>query len=150
MKYLIVALALATLVGCGGGGSSTNCTFSDPQTATVNLDGQTWSLSGTTPTNNCPYPVYTFYGIGTISQSGNTITVSGTGFSLTGQISGNQIIWGGTISSGDETITISCTTVTASSTTIGSTMSFSGTSWTVDYGDGTCSGTADGTFTRES
>jgi len=147
MKYLILALALATLVGCGGG-SSTNCTFSDPVDPTYNLDGQTWYLDGTTPTNDCPYPDTTFSGSGTVSQSGNSISVTGTGFSLSGQISDGQIRWGGSIDLGDETLTIECTTIAVSGVDIGDTMSFSNVSWTVEYEGGSCSGTATGTFER--
>lgn len=151
MKHLFVALALLALVGCGGGsGSSTTCTFSDPVTPTYDLDGQYWVLSGDTPINNCPYPNYTFYVEGTFSQSGNSLTVTGDGVSITGQISDGQIRWGGTIQSGDETIEIECTTMFVNGVDIGDEMTFTGTSWTVDYGEGTCSGTADGTFTRVS
>ncbi len=147
MRYLVVLLALIAMASCGGG-SSTNCSFSDPQTPSYNLDGQTWYLDGTTPSNDCPYPVTTFSGAGTISQSGNTITVTGTGFSLTGQISGSQIRWGGTIELGGETLTIECTTLNVTGDDIGDTMSFSNVSWSTDYGTGTCSGTATGTFER--
>lgn len=151
MKYLLVAVALMALVGCGGGsGSTTTCTFSDPVTPTYDLNGQYWVLSGETPINNCPYPNYTFYVEGTFSQNGNTITVQGDDVSITGQISDGQIRWGGTIQSGGETITIECTTMVVNGVDIGDEMTFTNTSWTVDYGDGICSGTADGTFTRVS
>ena len=149
MKYLVVALAAVVLMGCGGGGSST-CSFSDPTTPTYDMNGQDWLMAGTTPTNNCPDPVTTFAAEGTITQSGNTITVSGTGFSLTGEVSGNQIKWGGTITAGDETMTIECTTVTVNGVDIGDTITFSNVSWTVEYDGGSCSGTATGTFTRTS
>jgi hypothetical protein len=150
MKYLITLLAIFFLVSCGGGGGSTDCSFSDPVTPTYNLDGQFWTMSGTTPTNNCPDPVYTFSVSGTFSQSGNTLTVSGEGVTLTGQISDGQIKWGGTIQDGDETLTIECTTMNVNGVDIGDTMSFTNANWTVDYGTGSCSGTADGTFTRVS
>lgn len=147
MRYLIVLFAVVMMAGCGGGGG-TDCSFSDPTTPSYDLDGQFWSLSGTTPQNDCPDPVYTFDVSGTFSQDGNTLTVSGSGVTLTGEISGNQIKWGGTISAGGETITIECTTMLVGGVDIGDTMTFSNTSWTVDYGEGTCSGTASGTFTR--
>ncbi len=146
MRYLFVVLALVTLVGCGGGG--TECAFSEPTTPTYDLDGQTWELVGTTPENNCPVPVTTFDVSGTFTQSGNTLSVSSEGITLTGEISANQIMWGGSITIGGETTTIECTTMTVAGVEIGDTMSFANAAWTVDYGDGTCSGTASGTFTR--
>ena len=148
MKYFVVVLAAVILVSCGGGGGSTTCTFSDPTTPTYNLDGQYWAMAGTTPTNNCPDPVYTLSAAGTMSQNGNTITVSGPGFSLTGEISGSQIKWGGTITDGDETMTIECSTVNVTGVDIGDTIEFSNVSWTVEYEGGSCTGTATGAFTR--
>lgn len=149
MRYLLVALALVIMAGCGGG-SSSQCSFSDPVTPTYNLDGQVWNLAGTTPDNDCPDPVYTFDVNGTFSQNGNTLTATGSGFSFTGEISDGQIKWGGTISVGGETLTVECTTMNVNGVDIGDTMSFSNVSWSVDYGSGTCSGTATGTFTRTS
>jgi hypothetical protein len=146
MRYLLVVLALVLMAGCGGGGSE--CSFSDPQTPTYSLDGQTWELIGTTPENDCPDPVTTFDVSGTFTQSGNTLSVSSAGITLTGQISDSQVRWGGSITIGGETTTIECTTMTVSGVDIGDTMTFSNASWTVDYGEGTCSGTASGTFTR--
>lgn len=146
MKYLLVVLALVFMMGCGGGG--TECSFSDPTTPTYNLDGQTWNLYGTTPTNDCPQPVTTFDVVGTFTQSGNTLTASGQDFSLTGEISDAQIKWGGTIEIGGETLTVECTTMSVNGVDIGDTMTFSNVDWTVDYGTGTCSGTATGTFER--
>ncbi|MFH1830632.1 MAG: hypothetical protein ABH871_07645 [Pseudomonadota bacterium] len=148
MRYLFVMLALVFFMGCGGGGG--DCSFSDPQTATYNLDDQTWNLTGTTPGNNCPAPVTTFNVSGTFTQSGNTLSVSGAGFTLTGEISGSQIKWGGSITVGGESLTIECTTMNVNGVDVGDTMTFTNSSWTVDYGEGTCSGTASGTFTRTS
>ena len=149
MKHLILALALLALVGCGGGGgTSTTCTFSDPVTPTYDLGGQSCFLNGDTPTNDCPDPQYTFYVEGTFSQNGNSLTFTGDDVSIQGQISDGQVRWGGTITSGNETITIACTTMIVNGTATGDEMTFTNTTWTVDYGTGTCSGTADGTFTR--
>ena len=148
MKYALVLLALVFFVGCGGGSSS--CIFSDPETPIYDLDGQVWTLTGTTPTNDCPDPVTTYSATGTFTQSGNTLTASGSGFTFTGEISDNQVKWGGTVTVGGETMTVSCTTLTATGVDIGDTMSYTGTSWSTDYGTGSCSGTADGTFTRDS
>ena len=148
MRYLVVMLALVFFMGCGGG--SGDCEFSDAETPTYDLDGQVWNVAGITPDNDCPVPVEVFDVSGTFEQDGNTLTASGTGFVLTGQISAGQIKWGGTITLGDETLTISCTTMNITGDDVGDTMSFSNVSWTVDYGSGTCDGTATGTFTRTS
>lgn len=140
--------AVILLNHCGSGGGSGDCSFTTLSTPSVDLDGTVWTLSGTTPTNDCPAPTTSFSGSGTFSQSSNTLTASSSGMSVTGQISGSQIKWGGTLTLGSETITVSCTTMSVSTIAVGDTMTFSSAAWTSDFGSGTCSGTASGTFTR--
>lgn len=142
---LLLAFALAS---CGSSSSGSSCGFSDPESPTYDLNGDVWSLDGTTPTNDCPAAVTSYSGSGSFSQSGNSLNATASGLSLKGEISGSQIKFGGTISLGDQTITIDCTTSSLTGESVGSSFTFSNTTWTSDYSGGTCNGTASGTFTR--
>ncbi|MBI2346892.1 MAG: hypothetical protein HYV03_08490 [Deltaproteobacteria bacterium] len=145
MFYLLAVFFV--LAGCGGSGAG-SCSFSTLETAAFNLDGTVWSLSGTTPSNDCPSPTTSFTGSGTFSQSGNTLTATSSGISLTGQISGSQVKFAGNLAVGTETITIDCTTATLTTNAVGSTFSYTGATWTSVHSSGSCSGTSNGTFTR--
>jgi hypothetical protein len=131
--WWILPLLMLSAAGCGGGGGGAP--------ATVNLTG-TWDVNETILTaQGCNVVGDTASWSADVVQTGNDVTVTITsgenvGSVFHGTISGDQIDWQGSYSTGGGTTTVTGSDVTATNT------SLSGTSTWEWSGEGeTCSGT---------
>jgi len=145
--FFVVSVVLSA--GCGSSSGSVACTFTDPEAATFDLNG-TWTFTITSFTFTDPDCSATApdSGAATITVTGNTVVVTfadDPDFRLEGQVSGSEVILGGSQTEEGETLTIDCTVMPV--TAGGDTITFSAVI-SISGDEFTCDGTADGTITR--
>jgi len=150
-KFIIVLAAILSLTftGCGSsGGGGSSCTFDELFASTFGDLSGTWSYveSSVTVLSGACFGT-TLSDTFAVTQSGNTISATSatTGATFTGEISGSQVIWGGSFPRDDGTTTVSCTTMTVNSST---SVTFTNAAWSFSGGGITCTGTTDGFFSK--
>jgi hypothetical protein len=138
-KLQVLGVVSALLAACGGGSSG-----SESSGTCANIAG-TWDSSETVDGSACGSGIFTQQRAYTITQTGCAISVTVSGATFTGTISGSHLSWSGSYPEDGGTTTITGMNLTLSSDE----GTASGTaSWTWSGSGTTCAGTTQVTATR--